>query len=575
MMTAVCRLLDSQRVLGRGVLRVSRGVGCWGWRGWQAGGWCHVLLRCVVLSVVGLVCLSGVLSADEETRDRRHRQLRERRTVILEGLEQDLQALQSWCQDRGLTEAITELQSLQQDIRSDTEDPELPRLVVPDAGTSLSSDDQVFQQRLQKLRTARAAEIYTLARSALRAGFPSLAFDLIADVVRIDPDHKFARSVLGQEQFNDPARRDDPTYAGEWVSAFEKQMRSGAKPQVWHPQFGWVIAANLTRYENGQRPWKGDWISSEKEGELRREFRNAWEIPSEHFLVKTNVSLEAGVQLSTKLEIFHAWLQQNFAAFFETPKSLQERFEKAGRPSSARRTRPMEVHYYATRDEYQKRVQGKVPANIETNGLYWQPDRTCYFYRNPEKQDLSTLFHEATHQILDVATADARRVAARARAAKLRQRQADEWILCQNSNFWLIEGLACYFESFETDDEGHVTLGNPQYIRFETAWQRMLDPAYQFYLPAQQFFALGKEQFQSHPQISPLYTQAAGYAHFLMHYEDGLYRDDLIELLAQVYRPEADQLLVEPSFSRIAEVGWSQLDQQYRDHMQNLEAAAR
>ena len=134
--------------------------------------------------------------------------------------------------------------------------------------------------------------------------------------------------------------------------------------------------------------------------------------------MKTNVSLEEGVQLSTKLEIFHAWLQQNFAAFFETPKSLQERFEKAGRPSSARRTRPMEVHYYATRDEYQKRVQGKVPPNIETNGLYWQPDRTCYFYRNPEKQDLSTLFHEATHQILDVATADARRVAARARAAR-------------------------------------------------------------------------------------------------------------------------------------------------------------
>ncbi|MFN5077783.1 MAG: hypothetical protein ACK5MO_19515, partial [Planctomyces sp.] len=71
------------------------------------------------------------------------------------------------------------------------------------------------------------------------------------------------------------------------------------------------------------------------------------------------------------------------------------------------------------------------------------------------------------------------------------------------------------------------------------------------------------------------YTQAAGYAHFLMNYEDGLYRDDLIELLAQVYRPDADQLLTEPSFSRIAGVGWTQLDQQYRDHMQNLEALSR
>lgn len=519
-----------------------------------------------------LVLLPGLLSAQDETRDRRHRQLLERREGILSSLGRDLTALEGWCRDQGIPEAAEELQGLGQSLLAETENPELPRLVVPPVSDALTANEHVWRQRLQKLREERAGEIYTLARSALRAGFPSLAFAMIADVVRLNPDHKFARSVLGQELFSDPARRDDRDYAGEWVSPFEKQMRSGAKPQVWHPQYGWIVAATVNRYENGQRPWKGDWISSEKESELRRDFRNAWEIPSEHFLVRTNVSLEEGVQLSTKLEIFHAWLQQNFAAFFDTPKSLQERFEKAGRPAAARKTRPLEVHYYATRDEYQKRVMGKVPANIETNGLYWQPDRTCYFYRNPVKLDLSTLFHEATHQILDVATSDARRVAARARAVKLRQRQAEEWVLCQNANFWLIEGLACYFESFEADDSGNVTLGDPGYVRFETAWQRLLDPAYQFYLPAQQFFGLGKDEFQSHPQISPLYTQAAGYAHFLMHYEDGLYRDDLIELLAQVYRPDADQLLTEPSFSRIAGVGWSQVDQQYREHMRNLEA---
>lgn len=529
--------------------------------------------RCVCLLV--LLLLPGLLRAQDETRDRRHRQLLERRAAILDSLGRDLTALEGWCREQGMSEAGQELQELGQSLLAETESPELPRLVVPSVADGLTANEHVWRQRLQKLREERAGEIYTLARSALRAGFPSLAFAMIADVVRLNPDHKFARSVLGQELFSDPARRDDRGYAGEWVSPFEKQMRSGAKPQVWHPQYGWIVAASVNRYENGQRPWKGDWISSEKESELRRDFRNAWEIPSEHFLVRTNVSLEEGVQLSTKLEIFHAWLQQNFAAFFDTPKSLQERFEKAGRPAASRKTRPLEVHYYATRDEYQKRVSGKVPANIETNGLYWQPDRTCYFYRNPVKLDLSTLFHEATHQILDVATADARRVAARARAVKLRQRQAEEWVLCQNANFWLIEGLACYFESFEADDGGNVTLGDPGYVRFETAWQRLLDPAYQFYLPAQQFFGLGKDEFQSHPQISPLYTQAAGYAHFLMHYEDGLYRDDLIELLAQVYRPDADQLLTEPSFSRIAGVGWTQVDQQYREHMRNLEALSR
>jgi hypothetical protein len=231
----------------------------------------------------------------------------------------------------------------------------------------------------------------------------------------------------------------------------------------------------------------------------------------------------------------------------------------------------MEVHYYSTREEYQQRVAGKVPPNIETNGLYWQPDRTCYFYMNPSREDLATLFHEATHQIFDVDTTEARRVAARALAMKTRQRRTEDWVLCERSNFWLIEGLACYFESFSVGEDGKVTIGDPAYVRFDTARQRLLDPSFLFYMPAQQFFGLGKDEFQSHPQISPLYTQASGFAHFLMHFDDGLYRDDVIQLLAEIYRPDAERILEEPSFSRIAGVSWTDLDHQYRTHMQNLD----
>lgn len=327
--------------------------------------------------------------------------------------------------------------------------------------------------------------------------------------------------------------------------------------------------ASVSRYEQGLRPWKGDWISAEREAEFRRDFRNAWEIPSEHFLVKTNVSLEAGLELSAKLETFHSWLQQNFAAFFDTPQALQERFEKALR-TSGRRSKPLEVHYYASREEYQKRVQGKVPPGLETNGLYWQPERTCYFYLKPQGPDFSTLFHEATHQILDVHTADARRVAARTLALK-RRRQPQDWIICERANFWLIEGIACYFESFVIDDAGNISVGDPACVRFDTARQRMLDPAYHFYLPAREFFGLGRDKFQSHPQISPLYTQSSGFAHFLMHYQDGLYRDDLIELLAGIYRPDAENPETDPDFSDIAEVGWLELDRQYREHMRDLD----
>ena len=527
-----------------------------------------------LLGIVLLVTTAGAqlaASGNDETatRDRRYRQLHDRRAEVLQRLSVRLTEISEWCTARQLDQAVAETRRLQEQLLHLESLPEPAAAVQPELPEPVT-DEQSWQSQLRTAQKDSAGELYTLARSSLRAGFPSLAFAIIGDVVRLDPDHKFARGVLGYQLFMDPERRDEVGYAGEWVSVFEKQMRSGRTPMVQHPQFGWIPTANVARYEQGLRPWKGDWISAEREAEFRRDFRNSWEIESEHFLVKTNVSLEAGLELSRQLETFHGWLQQNFAAFFDTPQSLQERFEKAVRTSSARRSKPLEVHYFASREEYQKRVQGKVPPGLETNGLYWQPDRTCYFYLKQTGQDFTTLFHEATHQILDVHTSDARRVAARMRGLQRRQ-QPQEWVLCERANFWLIEGIDCYFESFVVDSEGNVSLGDPECVRFDTARQRMLDPAYLFYMPAKEFFALGKDEFQTHPQISPLYTQSSGFAHFLMHYQDGLYRDDLIQLLAAVYRPDAERPESDPDFSQIAEVGWMELDRQYREHMQNLD----
>lgn len=525
-----------------------------------------VLIALLLLSVFSQGQAAG---DDQSTRDRRYRQLLEKRQSILDSLERDLDSVRSWCIEHELPEAVDDVSRLTQQILSPDVDSSRPKYVSPPVSKSLPIEEQQWQLQLRHHREERAKELYTLARSTLRAGFPSLAFMMIGDVIRIDPDHRFARSILGTELFADPLRKDDPAYAGEWVSLFEKKMRSGSRPHIYHATYGWIPAGNVARYDQGLRPWKSDWVSAEKEGELRRNFRNAWEIQSEHFLVKTNVSLEVGVQISQRLEIFNDWLQQNFAAFFDTPQTLQDRFEAASSRSSGRKPKQMEVHYYATRDEYQERVHGKVPPNLETNGLYWEDDRTSYFFDNPDKIGYSTLYHEATHQILDLATREARNTAAKARGLKLRQRPAPRWKLGEKSNFWILEGIACYFESFDIED-GHVSVGRPDYVRFDIARQRIVDPKFYYYLPAQQFSALGQEEFQHHPQITQLYTQGAGFAHFLMHYEDGLYRDDLITLLSEIYRPALDKVLEEPSLPEIAGVSFELLDRQYHTHMQNL-----
>ncbi|MGB0741245.1 MAG: hypothetical protein ACPGXX_14320 [Planctomycetaceae bacterium] len=531
-------------------------------------------LRSAVCRAGGLLVALVLLlpaAADETTRDRRRLLLGERRAEIFDSLKSELVATREWAFQRGLTDEAAEIDRQLNAAGPLYSSSELPALLRADASAQLPPVESLFQQRMIRIRSEHASRLYTLARSALRSDFPSLAFSMVEEVVRIDPDHRLGRSILGDEVFVDPARRGEPGYNGEWVSAFEKRMRSGRSPHVDHPRFGWIPDSAVDRYEEGLRPWRGDWISEGREQELRRDFRSAWEIPSENFLVRTNVGLEEGVQLSRRLELFHAWFRQHFAAFFETPAELEDRFERTVRSSRSSRPRPLEVHYFASRAEYQEKMRGKLPPGIDTNGLYWQPDRTCYFFDNPESSDYSTMYHEATHQILDVATADARRTAARALAAKFRQRTVKEWTLCSKSNFWIIEGLACYFESFAVGESGEISIGDPAWVRFDTARQRLLDPAFHFYLPAEQFFGLGMNEFQQHPQISPLYSQASGFAHFLMHYEDGVYRDQLIELLAAIYRPDPKNVLAQPSFNRITGVRWQTLDQQYHEHMRNLE----
>ena len=529
------------------------------------------------LTATLLAAAALLLSVPSDTRgddrsstiDRRRQQLQEQHRTTMDNLRFELTELSQQCFDRGKTQAAADITALSLQLTTDSPQESLPRMMQLSVNPALPPDEKLWRERLRKIREEFAAKLYSLARAALRAELPTLAYAWIQDVIRVDPDHKHARSVLGQMAFQDRSRQDDPAYAGEWVSPFEAKMRSGSRPHVFDPRFGWIPEAHRTRYEDGQRPWGRNWISVEKEAEQRRDFRDAWEIESEHFVVRTNTSLEEGVQLSLKLETFYAWLQHHFAAFFDTPQALEERFEQAAprRRATADQQR-MTVHYYAEREEYDKEVLGKLPPNLVTNGLYWEPTQTSYFYRSG---DITTVFHEATHQILDMHTTDDRRNAARLKARALRQRSPEPWPLCGRSNFWIIEGLACYFESFDIGENGATVgfVGNP---RFVVAQARLLSPDAEqlFYLPLQTFCSLGKDHFQSHPNVAQLYSQASGVTHFLMHYDNGRYRDDLVRLLSAVYRPNLKDLNSEPSLEVITGVPFETLDQQYREHMEDV-----
>ncbi|MEP3481894.1 MAG: hypothetical protein ABJZ55_21805, partial [Fuerstiella sp.] len=403
-----------------------------------------VVVACLWLALFGNVGASECRADRLVDRDRAR--LLERRSEVLQKLRFELRQLSNQCFENGQRAAAEDVTGISMRITSPATNPVFPRMIQLPMGERVAEADRVWRNRLRSLRVDRAKDLYRLARSALKAKLPSLAYRLIMDTLVVDPDHKYARSIVGDKKFVDEQRKSDPLYAGEWVSPFEAAQRSGRSPEVNHPQFGWLPVKHVARYEQGERLYKGQWMSSTREAEIRRQFTNAWEVRTEHFLIKTNTSLEEGVVVARKLERFHKWLTTHFAAFFDTPVALMSRFEQAtSRSRSASSDKPMEVHYYSSRDEYDRVIRQRNPAyaTLVTNGLYWEPDQTSYFFRkDDDERNDSTIYHEATHQILDLATLRDRNNASRKRRLVLRERKVRPWVLAERSNFWLLEGIA-------------------------------------------------------------------------------------------------------------------------------------
>ena len=174
-----------------------------------------------LLGIVLLVTTAGAqlaASGNDETatRDRRYRQLHDRRAEVLQRLSVRLTEISEWCTARQLDQAVAETRRLQEQLLHLESLPEPAAAVQPELPEPVT-DEQSWQSQLRTAQKDSAGELYTLARSSLRAGFPSLAFAIIGDVVRLDPDHKFARGVLGYQLFMDPERRDEVGYWECWA----------------------------------------------------------------------------------------------------------------------------------------------------------------------------------------------------------------------------------------------------------------------------------------------------------------------------------------------------------------------
>lgn len=384
-----------------------------------------------------------------------------------------------------------------------------------------------WHQRFWQLRRQQAGALWELARRAVRAGQASLAVQLVLEAAREDPDHEAVRRFLGYQP-----------YQGAWRTDYEvRKLRSG---QVWHDRFGWLPKSHVARYEAGQRFYQGRWISAEEDARLHSDIHHGWDIETEHYLIRTNHSLEAGVALGVKLERLYRVWRQLFFRYYATEAQMASWFNLQAKAQAVRLPQHRVV-YFKNREQYQAALREAIPQIDKTIGLYFAPTRRCYFFAGDEFEQ-RTLLHEATHQLFH----ETRPVSPQAGQA---------------ANFWIIEGVALLMETLREEGDWLV-LGGWEDERIKAARYRLLEE--NFYIPLADFCTYGMEKLQADPRIATLYSQAAGLTHFLFFYEGGRYRDALIGYLTAVYSGRDDP----GTLARLTQTSYAELDRQYRAYME-------
>lgn len=275
-----------------------------------------------------------------------------------------------------------------------------------------------------------------------------------------------------------------------------------------------------------------------------------WQARGEHYTLTSSLDPDSARQVLGRLELlFHAW-RQLFADFFMEGEEARALLRGQRNPRTWRR--PMNVLVHATRTDYVAELRSRQPRIAETVGIYFDTARESHFFRPGPQDDpallLATMHHEGAHQLFQECRPTARSIG-------------------RSGNFWITEGVACYFESLVASGDGRMTVGGPAGGRLPAARRRALEDGY--YVPLDELAGLGKAALQRRADLPPLYSQMAGMAAYLIEAEGGALREPLVRHLSAVYRGEAGPGHLPKLVGKSA----SQIDADYRAWLKSLPVA--
>jgi len=350
-----------------------------------------------------------------------------------------------------------------------------------------------FQKKLEAANEKNAQRLFDFAQKCMKVGLFTRAYDLVQAVIEADPDHKRARDILSYAW--DPASK-------TWVTKWELEQR---KKSVLTPE-GWVKKENKKKWDQGLREYQGKWVTKEEEQRIRtRNNYNPYAVETEHFDVQTNLGREKALEFANLLEDFYGQYFRFFIGYYDQVAGAKLLFNQA------KSKKKHKVFVFPSRDDYLtfvKAEKGNKELYRESAGFYADEDQKSYFYFTDDQEStVYTLYHEVTHQLF----------------AETKESRGQS-----GGNNWVREGIASYMETWKKVN-GKWMPG----ARLECHWlqgaKQIMDS---FNLEA--YIAIDNHQFHEENR-SANYAFGAALSHFLMHYQDGIYKEDYVRFISAFY----------------------------------------
>jgi hypothetical protein len=291
-----------------------------------------------------------------------------------------------------------------------------------------------------KLYLNRALELkpgYPEAKELLSSGvsgtLPDNYFEAVKECRKkaYEVEQKCANKLMDLAKYCKDKKLDkEKDFCLDEALKYEPDCRSAheEKGEVRIDNFGWLPAISAGNIQKGLYEYKGKWLPKNEVEKLRIKWDDAWDFKSDHYLLKANIPFKKSLETLKNLE----YLYNVFVNIFYGIEGF-----------SAQNCRIFNVYYIKNLGEFIS-----VTGQKDSLGYFNRFSRIAYVWEfeknvNEIKQRGSTeqeiLFHEGTHQLLELIM--------------------NSYNSPDAPNYWVVEGVACYFETLR-NIRGTPVFGN-------------------------------------------------------------------------------------------------------------------